>query len=29
MQGWLFMNDARFWQAPQLEAYLKGVPQVL
>ncbi|MDB4339416.1 hypothetical protein N9995_00270 [bacterium] len=28
MQGWLFMNDARFWQAPQLEAYLKGVPQV-
>ena len=26
MQGWLFMNDARFWQKPQLEAYLKGVP---
>ena len=26
MQGWLFMNDARFWQRPQLEAYLKGLP---
>lgn len=27
MQGWLFMNDARFWQEPQLSAYLDGVPR--
>ena len=26
MQGWLFMNDARFWGAPELDAYLGGVP---
>jgi alpha-N-acetylglucosaminidase len=26
MQGWLFYNDARYWKAPQLEAYLSGVP---
>ena len=27
MQGWLFMNDARFWQEPQLRAYLNAVPK--
>jgi hypothetical protein len=26
MQGWLFMNDARFWQEPQLIAYLDVCP---
>eukprot|EP00960_Hanusia_phi_P001189 32714-Hanusia_phi.AAC.1 len=27
MQGWLFMNDARFWQKQELDAYLSGVPE--
>ncbi|EKX45295.1 hypothetical protein GUITHDRAFT_51145, partial [Guillardia theta CCMP2712] len=27
MQGWLFMNDARFWQKRELDAYLSGVPE--
>ena len=27
IQGWLFMNDARFWQRAELVAYLAGVPQ--
>ena len=26
MQGWLFVNEAYFWQRPQVEAYLSGVP---
>lgn len=26
MQGWLFYNERNFWQAPEVEAYLGGVP---
>jgi|GEM_PF-175052 len=26
MQGWLFYSDRKFWQAPQIEALLKAVP---
>ena len=26
MQGWLFVNEAYFWQKEQVEAYLSGVP---
>jgi alpha-N-acetylglucosaminidase len=26
MQGWLFYNERNFWQGPEVEAYLGGVP---
>jgi len=26
MQGWLFYSDRKFWQAPQIEALLRAVP---
>jgi hypothetical protein len=26
MQGWLFLNDHKFWRAPRVEAFLSGVP---
>lgn len=26
MQGWVFLNNAKFWQPPQAKAFLSGVP---
>lgn len=26
MQGWIFLNNAKFWQPPQSKAFLGGVP---
>ena len=26
MQGWLFLNDHKFWKPPRVEAFLSGVP---